>query len=105
MPLNLVNYVAIYRENIVLNDAINPGIFITVPYIVKHQPKSILCAEIVNQGQLIGLFYLENNLVSGALTQNRLEIVKVLSSQSAVSIENALLYCTLEDNINKRQYG
>ncbi|MEG4089484.1 AAA family ATPase [Microcoleus sp. Pol12B4] len=102
LPLTLVNYVARTKENIVLNNASNEGRFITDPYIVKYQPKSILCAAIVNQGKLIGLLYLENNLVSGAFTQNRLEIAKVLSSQSAVSIENALLYRTLEDKVKER---
>jgi GAF domain-containing protein len=56
----------------------------------------------VNQGKLIGILYLENNLTEGAFTPKRLEVLKVLSSQIAISIENALLYRTLEQKVEER---
>jgi signal transduction histidine kinase len=40
---------------------------------------------------------LENKLVAGAFTSDRLEVLKILCSQAAVSLENALLYEQLED--------
>jgi signal transduction histidine kinase len=51
-----------------------------------------LCTPIKNQGKLIGILYLENNLTTGAFTPNRLEVLNVLSSQAAISIANAKLY-------------
>jgi signal transduction histidine kinase/CheY-like chemotaxis protein len=65
------------------------------PYIKEHQTKSILCAPLLNQGKLVGLFYLENNLSAGAFTPERLEVLNLLSSQAAISIENANLYTQL----------
>ena len=38
-----------------------------------------------------GIIYLENNLVEGAFTPRRLEVIKHLSSQIAISLENARL--------------
>ncbi|MGL4376458.1 MAG: SpoIIE family protein phosphatase, partial [Microcoleaceae cyanobacterium] len=102
LPLGVVQYVARTLEDVVLSDATNEGVFTKESYIVKKQPKSILCAPIINQGKLIGLLYLENNLTTGAFTRDRLEILKVLSSQAAISIENALLYRTLEDKVQER---
>lgn len=101
-PVTIVNFVARTQSNLVLSEATSEGIFVADPYIVQNQPKSILCTPIINQGKLIGIFYLENNLAIGAFTPERLEIVKILSAQAAISIENALLYRTLEQKVEER---
>ncbi|MCC3454140.1 AAA family ATPase [Microcoleus sp. PH2017_08_TRC_O_A] len=102
VPMGMFKYVERTQEDIVLSDATKEGIFISEPYVVKNQPKSVLCAPIINQGKLLGILYLENNLTAGAFTIERLEVLKVLSSQAAISIENALLYRTLEDKVKER---
>ncbi|HBE19223.1 MAG TPA: serine/threonine protein kinase, partial [Cyanobacteria bacterium UBA11367] len=91
LPLSAINYVARTKENVVLNNATTEGLFTTDPYITSQQPKSILCTPIVNQGKFIGLIYLENNLTAGAFTPERIEVLNILSSQIAISLENALL--------------
>ena len=91
LPLSAINYVVRTKENVVLNDATTAGMFTTDPYITSQQPKSILCTPIINKGKLIGLLYLENNLTAGAFTATHLEILNILSSQIAISLENALL--------------
>jgi predicted ATPase/signal transduction histidine kinase/CheY-like chemotaxis protein/tRNA A-37 threonylcarbamoyl transferase component Bud32 len=97
IPLSLINYVVRTQQDVVLNDATNEGVFTTDTYILNQQPKSVLCTPIVNQGNLIGLLYLENNLTPGAFTPDRLEVLKLLSSQAAISIENARLYNDLAE--------
>jgi signal transduction histidine kinase/CheY-like chemotaxis protein len=97
LPLSIINYVRQTQENIVLNDAMGEGVFTTDSYILTSKPKSILCMPIINQGKLIGILYLENNLTRDAFTPDRLEILQVLSSQAAISIENARLYKDLEN--------
>ena len=93
----IVNYVARTQENVVLNDASQEGEFSRDPYIVATQPKSILCTPLLNQGKLSGILYLENNLVTGAFTSDRVEVLTALSSQAAISIENSRLYEQLEE--------
>lgn len=92
LPVSLINYVARTREDVVLNDATHQGIFTTDSYITQTQPLSILCSPIIHQSELIGLLYLENNLTTAAFTPDRLEVLKVLSSQVAISLKNAQLY-------------
>ena len=98
LPISVINYVARTRENVVSTDATSEGIFTTDTYIIKNQPKSILCTPIIHQSQLIGLLYLENNLSIGAFTPDRLEVLKLLSSQAAISIQNAQLYIALRES-------
>jgi predicted ATPase/signal transduction histidine kinase/CheY-like chemotaxis protein/tRNA A-37 threonylcarbamoyl transferase component Bud32 len=97
LPTSIINYVVRTKESLVLNDATCEGNFTDEPYIKDHQTKSILCAPLLNQGKLVGLFYLENNLSAGAFTPERLEVLNLLSSQAAISIENANLYTQLEE--------
>ncbi|MFN6468359.1 MAG: AAA family ATPase [Nostoc sp. SerVER01] len=105
----IINYVAHSQENVVLNDAEHEGQFIGDPYVTVLQPKSILCIPLLHQGKLSGILYLENNLITHAFTQERIEILKILSAQAAISIENSRLYeqledynCTLEQKVEER---
>ena len=100
MPLlstAIVNYVARSHENVVLNNATDEGQFTRDSYITATQPKSILCTPLLNQGKLGGILYLENNLAIGAFTSERVETLKIIAAQAAISIENASLYEQLEE--------
>lgn len=98
----IVNYVAKTQSDVVLNNATREGLFTQDPYILKHQPKSVLCTRIRHQGKLTGILYFENNLTTDAFTSDRLEVLQILASQAAISLENALLYRTLEQKVEER---
>ncbi len=49
----------------------------------------MLCVPIVKQGKVLGVLYLENRLVPGTFTTERLAAVELLATQSAISVENA----------------
>ena len=84
------------REHLVLENAAREKQFVEDDYIQRERPKSILCAPITHQSALSGIVYLENNLVEGAFTPRLLEVIKHLSSQIAISLENARLYDNLK---------
>ncbi|MEG4078592.1 adenylate/guanylate cyclase domain-containing protein, partial [Microcoleus sp. Pol8_D6] len=94
----IVNYVARTQESVVLDDAVREGQFTNDPYIRKNQPKSILCVPLINQSQIVSIVYLENNLTAGAFTPERVELLKVLSGQAAISIQNSKLYTEVREN-------
>jgi len=110
LPLSIVNYVARTQKDLVLNNAASDGFFTADAYIVSSQPKSILCNPVIYQGQLTGILYLENNLAAGAFSPDRLQVLKVLTSQVAIALENARLYAKeqeksqqLEQSLHKLQ--
>ncbi|NMG09449.1 AAA family ATPase [Brasilonema sp. UFV-L1] len=92
----IINYVARTRENVVLNDALHEGQFTRDSYIVTTQAKSILCTPLLYKAKLSGILYLENNLTTAAFTPERVEVLRILSAQAAISIENSRLYEQLE---------
>ncbi|HBB36371.1 MAG TPA: serine/threonine protein kinase [Cyanobacteria bacterium UBA8803] len=98
LPISIINYVTHTRETVVKLDAAQQGKFTLDPYIKANQTKSILCAPLINQGQLSGIVYLENNLTTGAFTPERLEVIQLLSGQAAIAITNAKLYAEVKES-------
>ncbi|MEH1852001.1 MAG: AAA family ATPase [Nostoc sp.] len=92
IPLKLIYKVKNNRQTTVLIDATADPILANDPYIIRQQPKSILCSPILHQGKLLGILYLENNLATGAFTSDRVELLNLLCTQAAISLENARLY-------------
>lgn len=90
VPVNLVYSVKRSWQPVVINDA-RKEVMVT-DYIIQNQPKSLLCIPIINQGKLLGILYLENNLTTGAFTKERVEVLNLLCTQAAISLENAKLY-------------
>ncbi|MBD0302587.1 MAG: GAF domain-containing sensor histidine kinase, partial [Tolypothrix sp. T3-bin4] len=95
IPVSLINYVKRTKEIFVIDDAKTVDFLLGDRYIVRQQPKSLLCIPIINQGKLLGILYLENNLTTGVFTRDRIEILKLLTTQAAISLENAILYKNL----------
>ncbi|BAY09667.1 trifunctional serine/threonine-protein kinase/ATP-binding protein/sensor histidine kinase [Calothrix sp. NIES-2098] len=102
VPVTPINQVKNTLSLVAIDNAAVEPTLAADPYIRQHSPKSILCAPILNQGKLIGILYLENKLTVGAFTRDRLEILHLLISQAAISLENARLYAQLEDRVKER---
>ena len=58
---------------------------------------------VVHQGKFEGILYLENNLTTDAFTAERVRVLEVLSSQAAISLENARLYEQMKQEVAQRQ--
>ena len=99
VAVQVVQYVVRTQQGVVLRDAATEGMFIRDPYVLSTQPRSVLCQPILYQGRLIGVLYLENNQVPGAFSPDRVELLGMLSSQVAISLQNALLYASLTTEI------
>lgn len=98
LPESIIQYVIRTHEPVILNDATREGHFIHEPYILHHQPQSLLCLPLLNQSQLIGVLYLENQLATGVFTPDRSQVLYLLSTQSAIAIANAKLYSKLRED-------
>jgi predicted ATPase/serine phosphatase RsbU (regulator of sigma subunit) len=97
----VVLYVTRTREPLVLGNAALSR-FGNDPHIVANGTRSLLCLPLLNQGRVTGLLYLENALMVDAFTADRVELLRMLSSQIVTAIENALLYANLEQLVSAR---
>ncbi|QDL07467.1 serine/threonine protein kinase [Brasilonema octagenarum UFV-E1] len=97
IPVSVIQSVERTQETLVFDDAVSEASVSTNSYIQRQQTRSLLCMPILKQSQLIGILYLENNLSTGVFTSDRLQVLKLLIAQAAISLENARLYERLAD--------
>ena len=71
-------------------------------YVVEAGPRSVLCMPILNRGELTGVLYLERRGAIGAFAEDGTELLRLLSGQIALSIDNAMSYETLESKVRER---
>ncbi|MFN6563890.1 MAG: AAA family ATPase [Nostoc sp. ChiSLP01] len=92
VPISLVTKVKRSLQPAVISNAAQEPLLLGDAYIQNQQPKSLLCSPILQQGKLLGIVYLENNLATGAFSRDRVEVLNLLCAQAAISLENARLY-------------
>ncbi len=95
LPKTLINFVARMKESVVLHNAGVEGQYTNDTYMIQNKSQSILCMPLLHQGKLVGVLYLENQLMAHTFTPQRLELLSLLSSQITISIENAHLYTNM----------
>ena len=89
IPMSIINYIEKTKSTVLLENAYKNGPFTRDPYIIKGKAKSILGIPIVKQGNLGGIIYMDNSLASGVFSAQRADVLATLSSQVAISLENA----------------
>ncbi|MBG1265081.1 trifunctional serine/threonine-protein kinase/ATP-binding protein/sensor histidine kinase [Nostoc sp. WHI] len=99
VPHSLIYTVKRSLQTTIILDTTVDSTLIADPYIIRQQPKSLLCTPILYQGKLLGILYLENNLTTGAFTSDRVEILNLLCTQAAISLENAQLYQQAQETL------
>jgi len=102
LPLTIINYVIrtlkpVLCDNIALHDKYGSD-----PYIRSHNPRSVLSLPIILKSELFGLLYLENRLTTGTFTEQHLDVLTMLSTQIAISLENATLFAENEQRSKKQ---
>src|SRR4029453_11593672 len=97
LPDSLVRFILRTHEPVILDDAWASGAFAADPYVVENRARSIMGLPLLNQGQLVGVLYLENNLLPRVFTRSRIELLEIIASQAAISLENAYLYSDLRE--------
>lgn len=101
LPISIINYVVMTKDVLII-DNISRSQFAYDNYFEGTDIRSAMCLPILQQNTLKGIVYLENNMLSGAFAKNNIEVLKIISSQAAISIENAFLYTKLENKVKER---
>jgi predicted ATPase/HPt (histidine-containing phosphotransfer) domain-containing protein/two-component sensor histidine kinase len=102
LPLSVLRVVERSNDCMVLGDACADKRFGKDAYIKRAAVRSVLSVPLLRQGELAGMLYLENNAVSDAFTPDRVELLRVLATQAAISLDNAELYAGLEAKVEER---
>ena len=104
LSLKIVQYAERTGKPVVLSDASSLGKFVQNDDIIRLGSKSVFCTPIINQGKILGTIYLVNEHITNAFTEENVELLNLLSSQLSISLQNALLYDSLESQVKARTY-
>ncbi len=99
---SLVQYVAHTGETRVVADARSDAALAADPHVRRSGVRSLLAMPVLHQGKITALLYLENSLTTGAFPAARVELLRLLTSSIAISMENAKLYDDLERRVEHR---
>ena len=92
VPMSVLRYVQRMREPLVVRDVVDDDRFARDPYFADAACSSLLALPILSRGMLRAALVLENRLIRGAFTAERLDAVRLIAGQLAVSLDNAQLY-------------
>ncbi|HEY6759769.1 MAG TPA: GAF domain-containing protein, partial [Baekduia sp.] len=92
VPMSVLRYLERTREPLVVADATSDDRFARDAYFADVDACSLLAVPIVSRATLQALLVLENRLIRDAFTTERLDVVKLIAGQLAVSLDNAQLY-------------
>ena len=95
VPMSVLRYAQRMGEPLVVADATRDDRFARDPYFTDVDCCSLLAVPILSRGALQAVLLLENRLIRGAFTTERLDAVKLIAGQLAVSLDNAQLYAEL----------
>jgi signal transduction histidine kinase len=98
LPQALLHLAASRPTPLVLADARLEPELARDPYFQGRGARSLLVLPITRHGRGTGVVLLENELVAGAFTRERVAMLELMSAQIAISLENAELYEDLKRN-------
>jgi signal transduction histidine kinase len=104
MPASAFGYAERTGEVLMVDDASSDDRFARDPYFTGVPLCSLLVAPISSQGSLRGMLLLENRLRRAAFSDQRLDAVKLIAGQLAVSLANVQLYESLEQRVQARTH-
>ncbi len=109
MPNSIINFVKNSRQNVIYSASSSDKLFEHDKYIKAINPKSIFCLPIIYKKDFLGILYLENRDIYNLYTTDKIEFLKLLSHQAAISIEHAKLFKqtieysnTLEETVSNK---
>lgn len=93
--ISIISRVEAEKQPIIISDASIEDDYKMQSSVVLHGIRSVLAAPIMLRGTMLGILYLDNNLVSGLFGEEDLKVINLLLNQAGISIENARLYSRL----------
>ena len=90
------------EAGVVTTDAQTDPRFAGQESVVFHALKSIMCAPLRANNEIIGVIYVENRAQAGIFTNSDLDLLNAFASQAAVAIQNARLYTRTDKALAER---
>ena len=92
VPASLLNYSLNSHQSLVLEDAVREGTHSLDPYISDRGVRSAMSLPLLVRDQLVGVLYLDHVDKVNLFSPQRVQVMELLASQFAISLQNATYY-------------
>ncbi len=87
---------------VLTSDAQDDTRFSAQASVMDNKLRSVMCVPIRSKDEIIGTIFVDNRMLSGAFTENSVELLSSFADQAGIAIENARLYENVADETRKR---
>ncbi len=94
---SMLQYVLKSEQHVIIDNTDLPS-----PFKLDPSEKSILCLPIFYQGNMTAILYLANTMTPYVFTNDKIELLKIISAQVAISMEYMKIYEHLEEQVAER---
>lgn len=94
---SMLQYVLKSEQHVIIDNTDLPS-----PFKLDSSEKSILCLPIFYQGNMTAILYLANTMTPYVFTNDKIELLKMISAQVAISMEYTKIYEHLEEQVTER---
>lgn len=102
-PAALARFALRTHDTVILDDAQSTdSAFAGDAWVRARRARSLLALPLSRQGRVLGVLLLDNSLTPAAFTADRLHAVRVIATQAAIALDNALLQRALSTSLQEQ---
>jgi transcriptional regulator with GAF, ATPase, and Fis domain len=109
---SIIQQVVESRRSLVVGDALHDAHWSGATSVVNLRLCSVMCAPLMQKGEVFGVIYLGNDRVASLFDDGSLEVLTVFAAQASLLLQHALLLdalrrenLALKEAASSRQYG
>lgn len=98
---SIVRQVIETKRPIIVSDALTDTTFGRSESVIALQLSSVMCAPLLNQGEVIGALYVANDEIKSLFERKQLELLTIFAGQASLLLTNAMLVTALRADKQK----
>jgi transcriptional regulator with GAF, ATPase, and Fis domain len=98
---SIVRHVVETKRPIIVSDALNDTTFGKSESVVALKLSSVMCAPLLNQGEVIGVLYVGNDEIKHLFMRPQLDLLVIFAGQASLIVQNAMLLTALREDKEK----
>jgi transcriptional regulator with GAF, ATPase, and Fis domain len=98
---SIVRQVIETKRPVIVSDALTDTTFGRSESVIALQLSSVMCAPLLNQGEVIGALYVANDEIKSLFERKQLELLTIFAGQASLLLTNAMLVNALRADKQK----
>jgi len=92
------------RKSIILNENVSSTFSLMGINSLKHIPRSVIAAPLLAGEKVLGVLAIQDFENENSFSQSQLDLLNTISSQAAISLENAKLYSEVKHSLLEKEH-